>query len=58
MTGAQEKEVTWLRTRVLKLEAEQTRVKTILARFAAEPLSIASVQPLLDLNAELNGGAR
>lgn len=37
------------------LEAERTRIAAILARFAAAPISISSIQPLLELNNELNG---
>jgi len=38
-----------------RLEADLDHIKALLARFAAAPISISSIQPLLELNDQLNG---
>lgn len=43
---------------IKKLEADRERIAQLLARFAAAPISISSIQPLLELNDELNGRPR
>jgi len=37
-----------------RLVAERIEIAQILARFAAEPISISAIQPLLELNDRLN----
>jgi BMFP domain-containing protein YqiC len=44
-----------LESRVLSQMGREQRIAAVLRTFAASPLSLSSVQPLLNLNDELNG---